>query len=68
MIEEIIIKFGTELKPTQHSWKSQLYSTQIQVKHTIKQHLRFSNTGVPQIYNTSRSDSTLMSLIKRRTQ
>ena len=25
MIEEIIIKFGTELKPTQYSWKSQLY-------------------------------------------
>ena len=26
MIEEIIIKFGTELKPTQYSWKSQLYT------------------------------------------
>ena len=25
MIEEITIKFGTELKPTQASWKSQLY-------------------------------------------
>ena len=25
MIEEITIKFGTKLKPTQHSWKSQLY-------------------------------------------
>ena len=25
MIEEITIKFGTELKPTQVSWKSQLY-------------------------------------------
>ena len=25
MIEEITIKFGTELKPTQDSWKSQLY-------------------------------------------
>ena len=25
MIEEISIKFGTELKPTQASWKSQLY-------------------------------------------
>ena len=25
MIEEITIKFGTELKPTQYSWKSQLY-------------------------------------------
>ena len=25
MIEENIIKFGTELKPTQASWKSQLY-------------------------------------------
>ena len=26
MIEEITIKFGTELKPTQVSWKSQLYT------------------------------------------
>ena len=26
MIEEITIKFGTKLKPTQHSWKSQLYN------------------------------------------
>ena len=26
MIEEITIKFGTELKPTQSSWKSQLYN------------------------------------------
>ena len=26
MIEEITIKFGTELKPTQNSWKSQLYN------------------------------------------
>ena len=25
MIEKIKIKFGTELKPTQVSWKSQLY-------------------------------------------
>ena len=25
MIEEITIKFGTELKPTKASWKSQLY-------------------------------------------
>ena len=25
MIEEITIKFGTKLKPTQYSWKSQLY-------------------------------------------
>ena len=25
MIEEITFKFGMELKPTQHSWKSQLY-------------------------------------------
>ena len=29
MIEEITIKFGTELKPTQYSWKSQLYSPKI---------------------------------------
>ena len=27
MIEEITIKFGTRLKPTQHSWKSQLYNS-----------------------------------------
>ena len=27
MIEEIIIKFGTKLKPTKVSWKSQLYKT-----------------------------------------
>ena len=27
MIEEIAIKFGTELKPTQYSWKSQLYNS-----------------------------------------
>ena len=26
MIEEITIKFGLELKPTQNSWKSQLYN------------------------------------------
>jgi len=26
MIEEITIKFGMELKPTQYSWKSQLYT------------------------------------------
>ena len=26
MIEEIIIKFGMELKPTQYIWKSQLYN------------------------------------------
>ena len=26
MIEEITIKFGMELKPTQASWKSQLYT------------------------------------------
>jgi len=26
MIEEIIIKFDMELKPIQHSWKSQLYN------------------------------------------
>ena len=26
MIEEITIKFGTELEPTQVSWKSQLYN------------------------------------------
>ena len=26
MIEEIIIKFGIELKSTQDSWKSQLYN------------------------------------------
>ena len=26
MIEEITIKFGTELKLTQHNWKSQLYT------------------------------------------
>ena len=28
MIEEIRIKFGTELKPTQASWNSQLYRLQ----------------------------------------
>ena len=27
MIEEITIKFGTELNPTQYSWKSQLYKS-----------------------------------------
>ena len=26
IIEEITIKFGTELKPTQNSWKSQLFT------------------------------------------
>ena len=26
MIEEITIKFGTELKLIEHSWKSQLYN------------------------------------------
>ena len=29
MIVEITIKFGTELKPTQVSWKSQLYKNNI---------------------------------------
>ena len=29
MTEEIKIKFGTELKPIQYSWKSQLYNTYI---------------------------------------
>ena len=28
MIEEITFKFGTELKPTQHCWKSQLYKAE----------------------------------------
>ena len=27
MIEENTIKFGMELKPTQYSWKSQLYKS-----------------------------------------
>ena len=31
MIEEITIKFGTKLKPTQHSWKSQLYNIYIYI-------------------------------------
>ena len=26
MTEEITIKFGTEIKPTQYSWKSQIYN------------------------------------------
>ena len=29
MIEEITIEFGTELRPTQVSWKSQLYKNNI---------------------------------------
>ena len=29
MIEENTIKFGTELKPTKASWKSQLYTCHI---------------------------------------
>ena len=36
MIEEITIKFGMKLKPTQYSWKSQLYTidgTQWQLRH-----------------------------------
>ena len=37
MIEEIIIKFVTELKPTDASWKSQLYNynDQIALKNLI---------------------------------
>ena len=31
MIEEITIKFGTELKPTQYSWKSQLYISYLRI-------------------------------------
>ena len=31
MIEEITIKFGMELKPTQYSWKSQLYNIYIYI-------------------------------------
>ena len=31
MIKEITIKFGTELKPTKASWKSQLYNLYIYI-------------------------------------
>ena len=33
MIEEITIKFGMELKPTQVSWKSQLYDLPLWLFH-----------------------------------
>ena len=33
MIKEITIKFGTELKPTQASWKSQLYNLLLWLFH-----------------------------------
>ena len=33
MIEEITIKFGMKLKPTQHSWKSQLYNLSFWLFH-----------------------------------
>ena len=41
IIEEIIIKFGTELKPTKASWKSQLYNLPLWLFHdkTLKQTL-----------------------------
>ena len=41
MIEEITIKFGTELKPTKASWKSQLYNLPLWLFHdkTLKQTL-----------------------------
>ena len=34
MIEEITIKFGTELKSTQCSWKSQLYTINAKLSST----------------------------------
>ena len=37
MIEEITFKFGTELKPTQHNWKSQLYIILWQVREREKE-------------------------------
>ena len=33
MIEKITIKFGTELKPTKASWKSQLYNLPLWLLH-----------------------------------
>ena len=47
MIEEFTIKFGTELKPTQDSWKSQLYNLPFWLFHdkTPKQTLEFGNIG-----------------------
>ena len=33
MIEKITIKFGTELKPTKASWKSQLYNLPLWLFH-----------------------------------
>ena len=37
MIEEITIKFDTELKPRQHSWKSQLYTLFLKKKKKKKE-------------------------------
>ena len=51
MIEEITIKFGTELKPTQYSWKSQLYNLPFWLfrdktpKQTLDLKHEFGNTG-----------------------
>ena len=39
MTKEITIKFGTELKLTQHNWKSQLYTTFFLLKK--KNHILF---------------------------
>ena len=33
MIEKITIKFGTKLKPTKASWKSQLYNLPLWLLH-----------------------------------
>ena len=50
MIEKITIKFCTELKPTQYSWKSQLYKIlfigqviQLQAELLFGENLRFSD-------------------------
>ena len=40
MIEEIKIKFGTEIKPTKANWKSQLY------KNTITYYARSKKNDV----------------------
>ena len=42
MIEEITIKFGMELKLTQHSWKSQLFS--LRIKKVAKCHVFIGRT------------------------
>ena len=50
MIEKITIKFGTELKPTQYNWKSQLYKIQSNLTLNSQQNI-IENYNIPDFIN-----------------